>query len=526
MNIQLASLILNHLAKLGVNEYVVCAGARNAPFVKLLGQASGARASYFFDERAAGFFALGRARRDMHPVVVITTSGTAVAELLPSAIEAFYQGVPLVFLTADRPKNFRGSAAPQVIEQVGIFSHYAKAVYDIEDLESVDNVEILANSPTHINVCFSEPLLDQEIVSLNLLPGEWRPKKQLVESPVFQSEFTEQAEYWGSQFKKPLIVLGAISTQYRSAIYESLQELRAPIYAEAQSGLRESTGLSHLLIRGGAENLDADYFIQNFDSVIRMGSVPSLRLWRDLEDKLKSVSVLSVHDLNFSGLARKSSGLISYEEWLQLSKKIKGSAPAQLLLNDQKLALQKEKLLDQYSHSEPGFFKWLSKIIPNKSLVFLGNSLPIREWDFAATTEEKEFCVCANRGANGIDGLLSTYLGSAKNKNENWIVLGDLSALYDLNALAFTSFSDSRRLRVVIINNSGGQIFKKMFKDANFINSHQFEFSKWAEMFGWDYLKITEPKKFELKEQPTVIEIFPSAEDTEKFWSEYEGKLT
>ena len=130
---RLASEVLAALAGEGVGEFCVCAGARNLAFVVGLERSQGARVWHFFDERAAGFFALGRMMNTGCPVAVVTTSGTAVAELLPATIEAHYQSLPLVLLTADRPARFRGSGAPQAIEQPGMLAPYAR-LRDIEEV--------------------------------------------------------------------------------------------------------------------------------------------------------------------------------------------------------------------------------------------------------------------------------------------------------------------------------------------------------------------------------------------------------
>src|SRR5690242_10613859 len=123
MNVRLARRVVEELYARGVREFCVCAGARNAPLVKVLGAASELKKYRFFEERSAAFFALGRAKILGAPVAVVTTSGTAAAELLPAAIEAYYSGVSLVLVTADRPPEYRGSAAPQAIEQMGLYSH-------------------------------------------------------------------------------------------------------------------------------------------------------------------------------------------------------------------------------------------------------------------------------------------------------------------------------------------------------------------------------------------------------------------
>jgi 2-succinyl-5-enolpyruvyl-6-hydroxy-3-cyclohexene-1-carboxylate synthase len=145
-NIAAAREIIGRVRGLGVVDFCICGGSRNAPLIAVL--ASGYT---FVDERSAAFFALGRAKRDGRPVAVITTSGTAAAELLPAAVEAFYSGVPLVLITADRPARFRGTAAPQSIEQAGLFG-----VYAVTDIDRWNG-----RTPLHINVEFDEPLIDE-----------------------------------------------------------------------------------------------------------------------------------------------------------------------------------------------------------------------------------------------------------------------------------------------------------------------------------------------------------------------------
>lgn len=147
-NVARAAIVIGDLKSLGAADFVVCGGSRNAPLIAVLGTAN---VYTFVDERSAAFFAFGRAKRDGKPVVVITTSGTAVAELLPATIEAFYSGAPLVLVTADRPARFRGTGAPQTIDQPGIFGTYAAT-----DLASWNR-----EMPLHINIEFDEPLIDE-----------------------------------------------------------------------------------------------------------------------------------------------------------------------------------------------------------------------------------------------------------------------------------------------------------------------------------------------------------------------------
>ena len=153
-NLERARRLIASLRELGVSDFCVCAGSRNSPLIAAVGKPATRQPGSLFsfvDERSAAFFALGRAKRDRKPAAVITTSGTAVAELLPAVIEAHYSASPLIVITADRPARYRGSGAPQAIEQVGIFGAYAE--------DSIGTWSRL--KPLHINIEFDEPLIDE-----------------------------------------------------------------------------------------------------------------------------------------------------------------------------------------------------------------------------------------------------------------------------------------------------------------------------------------------------------------------------
>jgi len=146
-NLSAARELLERVRSAGVTDFCICGGSRNAPLIAVVT----GNIYTFVDERSAAFFALGRIKRDDRPVAVITTSGTAVAELLPAAVEAYYSGAPLVLITADRPARFRGTAAPQSIDQVGLFGVYAATEVDRWN----------RRMPLHINIEFDEPLIDE-----------------------------------------------------------------------------------------------------------------------------------------------------------------------------------------------------------------------------------------------------------------------------------------------------------------------------------------------------------------------------
>jgi len=149
-NLERARRLVDEVRKAGVEDFCICAGSRNSPLIAVLGRLDAGSLFSFVDERSAAFFALGRIKQGKRAAVV-TTSGTAVAELFPAVIEAHYSAQPLIVITADRPARYRGTGAPQSIEQIGIFGPYAAT--------SIDKWSGAA--PLHINIEFDEPLIDE-----------------------------------------------------------------------------------------------------------------------------------------------------------------------------------------------------------------------------------------------------------------------------------------------------------------------------------------------------------------------------
>ena len=294
MNIELAAVILNKLAESGVQDIIVCAGARNSPLVFILEKIKNVRVWNFFDERSAGFYALGISQREQKPVAVITTSGTAVAELLPAAVEATYTQTPLIFVTADRPRSYRGSGAPQTIDQVGIFSSYVETCFDIHHTDDALNFTGWSQkAPLQINVSFAEPLIDADIPILDFkaIDRKYFPVEDLFAS---RKLVMDQA----------LVIAGSLRADEIEILVPHLVRLGAPIYAEAQSNLRNRTELKSLLLLGGEKSVEAIFKQGLCKSILRIGGVPTLRFWRDLEDKYHHIPVNSVSSTDYTGLSR------------------------------------------------------------------------------------------------------------------------------------------------------------------------------------------------------------------------------
>lgn len=494
-NTSFARVLIEELLKLGVAEFCVCAGQRSSPLVLTLDATKNIRTFHFFEERSAAFFALGRAKSSRRPVAVVTTSGTAAAELLPASIEAFYSGVPLALVTADRPRRFRGTGAPQCIEQVGLFSPYVSCSVDLEAGEEIPLSTWRGDAPLHLNVCFDEPLLDAAVQTAEAKAQSLRRAEVPKADPRLLQSFLASVH-------RPLVILGAIDREDRKTVLDLLVQLQCPVYAEAPSGLRESPELSSLRLTSGETILQKDWY----DSVIRLGSVPTTRLWRDLETKKKHLPVLSMSSLPFSGLSRKStflhtslSALADINGFPNFSGRF-----AEVFDVDAKAQEKLITLFRDEPHAEPSLVHALSQKIPKNSLVYLGNSLPIREWDLAATFEDRGFHIAANRGANGIDGQLSTFFGMCEPNRENWAIVGDLTALYDLSAPWIVKDLKNISVKIVIINNGGGKIFANISDNPILQNRHSIHFKAWADWWGID-----------------LLELVPNAEASERFWKCY-----
>lgn len=515
MNSALAQTLLLHLAQLGVREVCVAAGARNVPLISALLASQGLHLWNFFEERCAGFFALGRMMAQRSPVAVVTTSGTAAAELLPAVIEAYYQGQPLIVITADRPSRYRGSGAPQAIEQVGLFGAYAERTLDLEGhAYDVAWPKALGCKPLHINICFDEPL---HCATSGVDFSAW--DAALPSPGPADASMAEVLEQFLS-VRDGLVVLAAgLHPDEAAKLTPALARLAVPIVAEATANLH-APELEPLKVIGGEKALAA----LNPKRVLRLGSVPSWRWWRDLEDR-RGVHVMHLANAPFSGLARYQGVAVQPLDLLCRAVLAAASSNDGLVTAHKAGALQPlTHLLEDHPLSEPAWMRHVSQVIPASAPVFLGNSLPIREWNLAGTGRSATF---ANRGANGIDGLVSTFYGLGVEAAESWLVIGDLSVMYDLSAPWIAAQLPAGKRRIAIVNNGGGKIFSRveslrsLDEKARQVveNRHAIGFEPWARLWGVPYRKVTRPEDLnDLPETDVILEILPDAAQTDAFW--------
>lgn len=495
--------IIAELLSLGCGEFVVCGGARNAVLVAQLCDHPELKIFRHFDERSAAFFALGRTKATARPCAVVTTSGTAVAECLPAVIEAHYSSLPLVIVSADRPAAFQGSGAPQVIEQDGIFGNYAHL-----------GENWTGHGPLHFNV----PLGEEKITSVDHPPlAGFLPERRRFEVLALKDFLTQGI------FKGLAVMVGGLDPEEREEVYHFLRELGAPVVADVTSGIREA--LEDLIIpeRTLSKQLPR--------KILRLGEIPVGRLWRDLEEK-PDIEVFSICPNGLPGLARESTVVAA-----EVARVLRGYGEAPQIgdINDDFPAARKElarvdELLEAYPDSEPGLVRALSLYASIGESLFLGNSLPIREWNEFSQRQTPYALVRANRGANGIDGQLSTWLGASAEEKDAWAIFGDLTALYDLSSPAYLNQIETEGRVLVVINNSGGQIFDYLprLNGMNqeqrnaIVQPHTADFSKWAEMWQFHHLKIScveDLDQLETAKHPLLLEIIPSEKQTKEFWA-------
>ncbi len=506
MNHELALSILKQLSSQGVKTLAVCAGARNAPFIHILEKSEGFEVLSFFDERSAAFFALGRARRDERPVAVLTTSGTAVSELLSAGIEAFYSNVPLVLLTSDRPKRLRGSGAPQTIKQKDIFQNYAEFIYD---LDVPMDIRLSLRRPTHINVCFDEPLKTKHSQEL------YKFEIENVEKETQRSLFENERE----DFEKSLVVVGSLTPSEREALKPWLEVLSVPVFYEVNSGLKSMNQPKDNQILGGEKMLSQMLRSGDIENVIRIGDVPLGRYWRDL-DRLE-IPTLSISSKPFKG-TEKSRLIHQNLEEVDIAKF--NLKPWDFHSWQKESAVKQKKidhLMDTYPLSEAAWFRKLLFWIPEGQAIYVGNSLPVRLIDLVG---ESSWEFSGNRGANGIDGQLSSAFGWFKPDTMNTLIAGDLTTLYDSNGLwmSETLKRQNTSVNLLVINNGGGKIFSRIFEEKLFQNRHQLNFSAMADMWGWKYHALNHESEIWPEAGLNLLECCPDQEQDQEFWEEYD----
>jgi len=509
----------------GVREFIICAGSRNSSFVEVLRLEKGLKTYYWPEERSAAYFAMGRSRLTNRPAAIITTSGTAAGELLPAAMEAFYAGVPLLLITADRPESFRGSGAPQSAEQVKLYGCYTHFFQNITKDFPCNLSEWDQRGPAHLNVCLAEPQSQPKFIGKELTFTQ-------ALCPEFKFDRGHAITVLNRFFKnvdQPMVIVSTLKSTSHDAVVEFLIKLDVPVMLEAISGLRENPRLQHLRIRRTDKVLEsarqAGYAI---DGILRIGGIPTHRIWRDLEYLENEIQVCGISEMPFSGLSWDRRVICAPIEQILSTyaspKAFANERSSVWIMSEQNYEQQLLELFQEEPTAEPSYLHALSMLISDNSHVYLGNSLPIREWDLAASSKLQGVTINANRGCNGIEGQLSTFFGLCQPNRENWAIIGDLTALYDMVGPWILPQLDKMNINIVVINNGGGQIFSRLYPYKEMLNAHTIDFEPLAKLWGLSYERVDEASFSLSDSRCRLIEIIPNEGATARFLSKV-GKL-
>ena len=536
-----SSLLLEEFFRLGVRDIALAPGSRSAPLTMAAAAHQGFRRHLHFDERGLGFMALGLAKGSNRPVAVIMTSGTAVANLWPAVAEAQLTGVPLIILSADRPHELIDNGANQAIDQQGIFGRYPVYQQNLPSptptipaafvLSSVDQAlakQALTPGVVHFNCMYPEPLYPGEHYqdfSDYLAPlGDWLGSRKPW-SPWQQNEPScpPQAEWEPFRQQRGIVVAGRITDPKQAQAAAALAEqLGWPLLADLQSQIRfDSRNLIHMDMALNdpafvAELGRAEVLLQFGARLVskRLGQFIKHHSWQDYW-------LVDPQPARLDPDYRLRNRLLCSASAFAAAHPVTTQAPWHTLAELQHNASQQIAAACEH-FSELGVCHRLNRLIEGQ--LFVGNSMPARLMDMLGEPGKGPSRVMTNRGASGIDGLIATAYGFAQSIEQDsdeptTLLLGDLSALHDLNSLALLSKA-SRPLVVILLNNDGGSIFRMLpvptegeLLESYYRLPHGLSFEHAAAMFGLAYRAPTTLAEFEhdyrtaLKHGVTLIEI-------------------
>jgi 2-succinyl-5-enolpyruvyl-6-hydroxy-3-cyclohexene-1-carboxylate synthase len=540
------------LCKLGLKLAVICPGSRSTPLVVAFAQKiNDIEVISILDERSAAFFALGRAKVTGVPSVIICTSGTAAANFYPAVVEAKESRIPLILLTADRPPELRNCHSGQTINQVRLYGDYpnwqvelALPVMSMEMLGYLRQTVVYAWEKTltpvagavHLNIPLRDPLAPIADESTNITP---QPPFLLKEGKniqfqggdffsAIQTYFpTSKQEFSFDEGKRGVIIAGVAQPQnpeaYCNAIALLAKSLNYPVLAEGLSPVRNYAHLNpniistyDLILRNPHLTLELTPEV-----VIQIGDIPTskeLRTWLTTTQPQRwiidpsdqnldplhgktthiRVGVEDLVGLN-EGRRQEAEGRREFKSQLKSNLSVEtGELYLQLWLNAEKQVRQRvDETFAKIDYFLESKISWLlPQILPPNTPIFIANSMPVRDVEFFWQPNNSQIKPFFNRGANGIDGTLSTALG-VMHRQSGVMLTGDLALLHDTNGFLIRK-KFIGHLTIILINNNGGGIFEMLpisqfeppFEEF-FATPQDINFAQLAATYGVEYELIS-----------------------------------
>lgn len=487
-----ASAFVDEMARAGVRHVCISPGSRSTPLALAIAHQPMLKSWVHIDERSCAFFAIGIARALGEPAAVVCTSGTAAANFFPAVVEARSAGIPLLVLTADRPPELRDVGAAQTIDQNRIYGAHAKWFVEVALPDAAPHMlryaraladRAVAHSrespagPVHLNFPFREPLVPAAGADLTIAGGrpDGRPWVKVTRSR--RSLDDQAARAVAAQFshaEKPIIICGP---QFDGRLAEPLVRLArsigAPILADPLSQVRWGSHDRTSIIDRYDAVLRHDPAATALapDLIVRIGGTPTSKALLQFLERQASAPLIVIAESEWpdpsllaeemvradaAAACEQLCGIVARDsheggEWL--ARWLRADTIAHEALDRHLCALGEA--------FEGAAVADVVSVLPDGSTIFVSNSMPVRDLDAFAAGDERNIRVLCNRGANGIDGVVSTALGAAAAGHRRGplvLIIGDLAFYHDMNGLLAAKLHGIDAT-IVILNNDGGGIF-------------------------------------------------------------------
>ena len=464
---KLAHSLLRQLIEVGVSDFVISPGSRNAPLAIALGEAASKEIIDLhikIDERGAAYYALGISKASNNYVAVICTSGTAAANFHPAALEAFHSNNKLILITADRPARLRKTGANQTTDQVNIYS----VVKTHDFAAEIEIKKLLTGSPVHLNVQFDEPLIESE-------KTDWLAGLKIL-LPNYENKISGRLEVGSG-----VLIIGHDRAGYSVAeVNTFVSKLNWPVFSEDPISFPQS--IAHASLFLSDPQIAAKLTPEN---VIVIGRTTLSRSTNTFINLAKKVIVI---DPRTADIDSKREADLILKALPNEVVSVKSDQSIWHMASDA-AAIQLENLV----WSEQLAITTICELLPDESALFVGSSRPVRDIE-AFAHPRSGVSVFANRGLAGIDGNISTVFGVTNEFERTTAILGDLTFLHDISALTNATVGN---LRIFVIDNNGGGIFSTL-PQANtgnfeqlFGTPHNLDLLKVIAGFGVSVVKIT-----------------------------------
>lgn len=539
---ELAQIIISACEFYQVESIVISPGSRNAPLTIGFSNHSSFKTYSIVDERCAAFFALGIAQQTQKPVALVCTSGSALLNYYPAIAEAYYSQIPLVVVSADRPKYLIDKGDGQTIRQENIFKNHILFSANLFESNELKNIELISKAfellnkekgPIHLNVPFDEPLYNllDKVKTYNF--------PQIVLPQTENVDYLSLATKWNKASKK-MILVGVHYPDKKLEILldEVADDSSVLVLTETTSNLHNTKfvyDIDNLIFNLSEEEFEAlqpDVLLTFGGLIVSKKIKKFLRKYQPKEHW--HVDEIIAFDTYFSLTKHiKTDSCTFFQSFkLNINRDTRSNYQSKWTLYREHTIKKHQEFLAKAPYSDLTVFEQVLKAIPNYNQVQFSNSAIIRYSQLFKLN--KTLTVFCNRGTSGIDGSTSTAIGAAVvSENQTTLVTGDLSFFYDSNALWNQYIPKS--FRIILINNAGGGIFKIIPGPSTtnslefFTTPHSLTAEHLCKMFNIEYVKANDMNEvrttlasfYQNSDKPKLLEIFTPSEENDKVLKEY-----